>query len=79
MHLYIDMASGGDAEDVVAGASKRTVKIEYPLHVEYCGVCTLPPEVTSLQYGTTSTMSCISRIMHDGHTLNETVTVFTVL
>ena len=35
------MASGGDTND----KSKRTVKIEYPLHVEYCGVCTLPPEV----------------------------------
>lgn len=37
MSLF-SMASGGDTDD----RSKRT---EYPLHVEYCGVCTLPPEV----------------------------------
>ena len=40
---WLSMASGVDAdEEAVADA------IEYPLHVEYCGICTLPPEVILL-------------------------------
>ena len=39
------MASKAGAEDVGAETGKRAGKIDYPLRVEYCGVCTLPPEV----------------------------------
>lgn len=44
------MASGVDADEEVGTETtdevgRRARKVEYPLHVEYCGVCTLPPEV----------------------------------
>ena len=34
------MATGVDPDEKAAADA-----IEYPLHVEYCGICTLPPEV----------------------------------
>ena len=34
------MATGKDADE-----EPVAVAIEYPLRVEYCGICTLPPEV----------------------------------
>ena len=36
------------AETVEEGASTVTAPVEYPLEVDYCGVCTMPPEVTNL-------------------------------
>lgn len=39
------MASGGDAEEIADDKRRKAGKIEYPIHVDYCGICTLPPEV----------------------------------
>lgn len=46
--LELGMASGGDTDEAA-------VKIEYPVHVEYCGVCSLPPEVNSRHKESSST------------------------
>ena len=42
------MAASGVDADRSDETSKKAGKIEYPLHVEYCGVCTLPPEVHNI-------------------------------